>query len=107
MRRNRRIETIVETHEVWVIKRSRGQTLALCVSCADQPAMLTSEAAALLYGLSLGALDGWVKAGGVHFQESPGGELFVCPASLSVAIRRESTPERHVTPALTSKEFMP
>ena len=78
----KRIETIVETHEVWVIRRRRGRTTAFCAECPDQPEMLTAGEAASLCGHSLRAVFRLVEAGLIHFRELPGGELFVCPATL-------------------------
>ena len=77
----KRIETVVETHEVWVIRRRRGRTTAFCAECPDQPEMLTAGEAAPLCGHSLRAIFRLIEAGLVHFLESPEGELFVCPTS--------------------------
>ena len=77
----KRIETVVETHEVWIIRRQKGRLAAFCAQCPDQPLMLTASEAASLCGHSLRAIFRLVEAGLIHFRESPGGELFVCPAS--------------------------
>jgi hypothetical protein len=78
----KRTETIIETHEVWVVRRRAGQSAVWCTECAGQPAMLTPEEAARLSGLSQRAICRSVEAGAVHFLETADGCLFVCPASL-------------------------
>ena len=80
----KRTEIIIETHEVWVVRRpAGGQLPAWCLDCAGQPAMLTPEEAAALCGLSLRAIFRLIEAGSVHFLESAGDRLLVCPASLA------------------------
>jgi hypothetical protein len=76
-------ETIIETHEVWVVRKPAGPFPAWRPDCAGRPPMLTPEEAAGLSGLSLRAIFRLVEAGGVHFLETAGGRLFVCPASLT------------------------
>ena len=44
--------------------------------------MLTPEAVAAAFGLSLRAIYRQVEAGRVHFQEIGAGRLLVCPTSL-------------------------
>ncbi len=81
----KRTETIIETHEVWVVRKRAGQPAVWCAECAGRPAMLTTEEAARLTGLSQRAVYRNVEAGAVHFTETADGCLFVCPASLSDA----------------------
>ena len=81
----KKTETIIETHEVWVVRRRAGQPAVWCTECVGQPAMLTTEEAARLSGLSQRAVYRSVEAGAVHFTETADGCLFVCPASLSTA----------------------
>lgn len=79
----KRTETVIETHEVWVVRRPAGPPTAWCQDCACRPAMLTPEEAARLSGLSLRALFRLIEAGRVHFLETAGDRLLVCPASLA------------------------
>ncbi len=79
----KRTETIIETHEVWVVRRPAGPPTAWCRDCAGHPAMLTPEEAAGLSGLSLRAIFRLIEAGRVHFLETAGDRLLVCPASLA------------------------
>ena len=81
----KRTETIIETHEVWVIRKRTHRPPVWCLDCAGQPQMLTAEEAARLSGLSLRAICRSIEAGGVHFLETADGGVFVCPASLCAA----------------------
>lgn len=82
----KRTETIIETHEVWVVRKRAGAPAVWCAECVGQPAMLTPEEAAHLTGLSQRAICRGVEAGAVHFLETADGCLFVCPASLCGAV---------------------
>ncbi|HWT01844.1 MAG TPA: hypothetical protein VN256_16475 [Pyrinomonadaceae bacterium] len=84
----KRTETIIETHEVWVVRRRAGAPAVWCAECAGRPAMLTPEEAARLSGLSQRAICRSVEAGAVHFLETADGCLFVCTASLCDAAGR-------------------
>ena len=102
----KRTETIIETQEVWVIRKCAGQPAVWCTECASQPAMLTTEEAARLSGLSQRAICRGVEAGAVHFLETADGSLFVCPASLCDAAGRGHNLE--LQPAdLITKELSP
>ncbi len=79
----KRTETIIETHEVWVIRKPAGQPPVWCPDCAARPEMLTPEEAAQLSGLSQRAIYRSIEAGSVHFLETADGRLFVCPATLA------------------------
>ena len=84
----KRTETTIETHEVWVVRKPAGPFPAWCTDCAGRPPMLTPDEAAALSGLSLRAIFRLVEAGGVHFLETAGGRLVVCPASLTAQSAR-------------------
>lgn len=83
MRIRKRTETIIETHEVWVIRRqgSAGPA-AMCATCEARPPMAKPAEAARLAGVNTRTVYRWVEAGRVHFIEVPEGDLFVCLASL-------------------------
>lgn len=100
----KRTETIIETHEVWVVRRRAGAPAVWCTECTGQPAMLTPEEAARLTGLSQRAVCREVEAGAVHFLETADGCLFVCPASLCDAAGLGRDLELH-PPDLISKEL--
>ena len=86
MSSKRRTETTIETHQVWIIRRPESRKPAWCFDCTDQAAMLSPEEAMRMFGVSLRAIYRSVEAGRIHFSETPDGRLFVCLASLSVAV---------------------
>lgn len=81
MRRKRRTRTIIETHEVWIMRRTRDSR-QLCAECRDSAGMLTPAEAASLRRVSQMTIYRWVESGTIHFTETPDGELFVCLNSL-------------------------
>lgn len=82
MKIRRSTETVVETHEVWVIRRSGDYLSPPCVTCPNGPPMAKPEDTARLAGVSTRTVYQWIEAGRVHFAETPEGDLFVCPASI-------------------------
>jgi excisionase family DNA binding protein len=85
MSSRRRTEIVTETHEIWVLRR-RGASRRLCGQCVREAQMLTPHEAAVLRGVSQLTVYRWVESGRLHFIETPGGELFVCLASLLLEI---------------------
>lgn len=85
MSSRRRTEVVTETHEVWVLRR-RGGGRRLCGQCVGEALLLTPHEAAVLRGVSQLTVYRWVEASRLHFIETPGGELFVCLASLPLEI---------------------
>ena len=81
MSSRRRTEVLIETHEVWVLRRAGGG-LRLCGRCAEAAAMVTPREAALARGVSQLTVYRWVEGGQTHFEETADGGLFVCLASL-------------------------
>lgn len=82
----RRTRTITETHEVWVVRRVSegvGRAPQTCAACGATVGMVAPEEAAALSGLSTRAVYALVEAGGLHFEERPCGEIFVCLDSLT------------------------
>ncbi len=77
MSSKRRTETIIETHEVWVMRRLMSSR-QLCVECRDEAGMLTPEEAAMLRSVSQMTIYRWAESGHIHFTETPEGRLFVC-----------------------------
>ena len=86
MKIRRRTETVVETHEVWVVRRSGEGPSAFCTACAPGAGMLRADEAARLKGVSTRTVFRWVEAGRVHFEETSEGDLFVCLASLPALV---------------------
>jgi hypothetical protein len=81
MSTKRRTQTIIETHEVWVLKR-QGRRRWLCDQCTDKAEMYTPYEAAMIRSVSQLTIYRWVESGDTHFKETPDGGLFVCLASL-------------------------
>ena len=82
MKRKKRTETTIETHEVWILRRSGRKSPSLCDTCADYAGMLTPEEVARLRNVSTRTVYQWVEAGHPHFTELPDGRLLICLASL-------------------------
>lgn len=83
MRSKRRIETTIETHEVWVVRRrAKLSKTFCCAQCPGRAAMFTPEEAASLASVSQRTIYRWVEDGRLHFSETPDGGLLICQASL-------------------------
>jgi excisionase family DNA binding protein len=83
VRRWKRTETTIESHEVWVIRRARRVSPEWCDLCAGQAGMLTPDEAALWKGVSTRTVYRWVEGGRLHFTEMADGSLLICLASLA------------------------
>jgi excisionase family DNA binding protein len=86
MSSKRRTETIIETHEVWVVRRP-GSTRWLCGQCTKEAEMFTPYEAARLRSVSQLTIYRWVESGDIHFTETPDGRLFVCLEPLLAGAR--------------------
>jgi hypothetical protein len=87
MNSKRRAELIIETHEVWVVRRRAGKTAVaaaalLCGECANEGRMLAPEDAARLAGVSPRVIYRALESGRLHFAERTDGSLFVCLTSV-------------------------
>lgn len=82
MRSKRRSVITVETHEVWVIRKTQQPSFSFCAECGVAVRLLEPVEAARLARLSLRTIYRWVEEGRVHFTETPDGELFICLNSL-------------------------
>jgi hypothetical protein len=82
---SRRTEVVIETHEVWVIRRPGQASAAWCGGCAAHVLMLPPEAAARLSDVTPRTIYRWVEAGLIHFTEAADGALLICLKSLPVA----------------------
>ena len=81
--KKRRTEITVERRELFVILRPATDGLARCARCIPpSPVLVAPEEAAFIAGVSTRAVYRWVEAGAVHFAETPGGGLLICPDSL-------------------------
>ena len=88
MKTRSKTEIIVETHRILTIKNGSRRNLARCEECGKQAPMVTVDEAVTLCRVSSRAVYRWVESGQVHYTESPGGSLLVCPDSiLKLAIK--------------------
>ena len=81
----RRTEVVIETHEVWVLRRAGGGRRR-CGLCAEAAVMVTPLEAAAARGVSQLTIYRWVEGGQTHFEETADGGLFVCLASLPAGL---------------------
>ena len=82
MRRIRRTEVTIETDEITIIRRSQEIAVPACRECAQAVVMITPEQAALITCTNVRAIYRALEAGRVHYAETPGGSLLVCPDSI-------------------------
>jgi hypothetical protein len=82
MKTKRRTATTIENHEIWVIRRSAGESAVFCADCSDRIAMVKPEEAARLSRVSLRTIFRWVEDGCVHFTETVNAGILICLASI-------------------------
>jgi hypothetical protein len=82
MKRRRRTETTIETHEVLTIRTSRGPAQVWCPDCGELATMVEPEAAARLAGMSTRLIYGQIEAGRLHYEENEEGLLLICLKSV-------------------------
>lgn len=88
MRRIRRTEVTVETDEITIIRSSQEIVTLPCPACPEAVVMITPEQAAMMTCTNIRAIYRWLEAGWVHYAETPGGSLLVCPDSiLTLAVK--------------------
>jgi hypothetical protein len=81
--KKRRTEKTVEIHQVYVV-RQKKELPVLCDQCpTGEGLMLTPEEAAVVAGVSVRKIYGWVEAGVIHYRELSDGSLVVCLNSLA------------------------
>jgi hypothetical protein len=89
--RIRRTEVTVETDEITIIRCTREIVGPPCRQCAETVLMITPEQAAIVTRTNIRAIYRALEAGWVHYAETPGGSLLVCPESiLKLAINIKS-----------------
>jgi len=79
----KRTETIIETHQVQIVRRRKRGTEVWCEACAAAVSMLAPESAAELAGVSQRTIYRRVEAGELHFVETPEGALLICSNSIT------------------------
>jgi hypothetical protein len=93
VRKIRRTEVTVETHEITIIRCSQELVAPRCRECAETVEMITPEQAAALTFIHVREIFRWIEAGWVHYSETPQGSLLVCPNSI---LNRR--PQQHIEP---------
>jgi excisionase family DNA binding protein len=85
-----RTETIIETHERWIVRRTISRAPVLCAACGSLAEMLTPEEAAKVAGVDSETIYHWVESEQIHFAKTADGRLLVClsPLSVEVAIQK-------------------
>lgn len=83
MRRIRRTQTTVESHEVVILHAAEAGLEQHCPQCARVVRMLPAREAAAPCGVSLRILFRRMESGSLHFGESAGGQVYVCSRSIS------------------------
>jgi hypothetical protein len=82
VKRIRRTEVTVETDEIMIIRCSQEIVAPPCLECAEAVVMITPEQAAMMTCTNIRAIYRWLEAGWVHYAETSGGSLLVCPDSI-------------------------
>ena len=77
----RRTEITVE-EQIRIFRNSRATPHITCTACSSETWMISPEDAALAAGVSVRAIYRAIEEGRIHFLESAGGALVVCPRSV-------------------------
>jgi hypothetical protein len=85
MKRKRRTETTIETHQMWVVTRAEKSPVICCASCAGGSSLMVApEEAAVLVDVNARLVYRWVEAEMIHYLETSAGELLVCLDSVAL-----------------------
>ena len=82
MRFRRTREITIQTTETLSVRIDQDTADITCHKCGAGVAMLTPEALAATFGLSLRGIYRQVEAGRIHYQETRAGRLMICPKSI-------------------------
>jgi hypothetical protein len=85
----RRTEITIESSRLMIIRQVGRAPRVSCLVCHEGVEMVTSDHAASLFRLSTRIIHRMIEDGRVHFRETPGGSLLVCPNSLSMNASEE------------------
>lgn len=77
-----RTEITVETSEIRIVTRPRGNDLMSCHVCNAVVQGLRPEVAALLIGVPIRIVYQMIEAESIHFDEQSDGTVLICPSSL-------------------------
>jgi hypothetical protein len=85
MKRKRRTETTIETHQMWVVTRADKSLVICCASCVGGSSLMVApEEAAVLVGVNPRLVYRCVEAEMIHYLETPAGALLVCVDSVAL-----------------------
>jgi hypothetical protein len=86
---HRRVEITVEREIVSVVYQPAANVTGHCCQCGKEVLLLSPEAAAAAQNISPREIYRWLDENKLHFQESPGGTVFICSESLKRAPEKE------------------
>lgn len=78
----KRTVTTIETHQIVIVRRPEGATLAWCQACLEEVVMVPLEEAALLAGVRLRDICRRVGEADIHFIETTSRALICLPSLL-------------------------
>jgi hypothetical protein len=85
----RRVEITVERETLSVVYQPAANITGRCEQCGKDVLLLSAEAAAATQNVSPREIYRWLDENKLHFQESPGGTVFICSESLKKAPDKE------------------
>jgi hypothetical protein len=85
----RRVEITVERETVSMVYQPAANIHGRCEQCGKDVLLLSAEAAAAAASTSPREIYRWLDENKLHFQESPGGTVFICSESLNPAPNKE------------------
>lgn len=94
--KRRKTEIIVETQEVFTLKRPQFPFPGWCPQCGSDSRLITPDEAALLCDVSTREIYRWIEALKIHFIERGGGGVLICLSS--VVALTEDAAESLLTP---------
>ena len=97
MRIRRTREITIQTTETLSLRVDQVTADITCNECGSGVAMLTPEALAAAFGLSLRGIYRQVEAGRLHFRQMSAGRLMICPKSLEDLLQSGPAELRHIT----------
>jgi hypothetical protein len=87
MAANKRTIIRTETRETWIVRRpGKAKQTGWCKKCQLESEWLNLLDTARLSGITLKEIIGLIKAGLIHFRETPEGEPVACANSLVAAL---------------------
>ena len=82
MKTKRRTEIKIETHEIKVIRFSKGRSTRFCTKCGKQVTVLSIENAVETMQLALSDLVRLVQTENVHLVQASDSQVLICEDSL-------------------------